>query len=75
MILLTQKERQLLKESASNISIHAFQRLTPSQRRERWEILDRAIHAVMIMHPEAFKQRAISEMEIKMRNKQSYSRY
>ena len=75
MILLTEKERQLLKESASNISPHAFQRLTPSERRQRWETLDRAIHAVMIMHPEAFKQRAISDMEIKMKNKQAYARY
>lgn len=74
MILLTQKERQLLKESASNISIHAFQRLTPSERRKYWETLDRAILSIMQMHPEAFNAAAIKEMEDKMKNKHSYAR-
>jgi hypothetical protein len=75
MILLTEKERQLLKESSSNISVHAFQRLTPSERRKYWETLDRAIHSVMLTHPEAFNSKAVADMHEKMRNKQSYARY
>jgi len=75
MILLTQKERQLLKESASNISIHAFQMLMPSERRKYWETLDRAIHSVMLTHPEAFNEKAVKDMHEKMKNKQSYARY
>jgi hypothetical protein len=75
MILLTERERQLLKESSSNISVHAFQRLTPSERRKYWETLDRAIHSVMLTHPEAFNPKAVADMHEKMRNKQSYARY
>lgn len=74
MILLTEKERQLLKESASNISVHAFQRLVPHQRRAYWETLDRAILSIMQMHPEAFNATAVKEMEDKMKNKHSYAR-
>ena len=75
MILLTEKERQLLKESASNISPYAFQRLTPSERRDYWNILDRTIHSLMLTHPNAFTKRAVEEMDKKMRDRQSYSRY
>ena len=75
MILLTQKERQLLKESSSNISVHAFQRLVPHQRRAYWETLDRAIHSIMMTHPEAFNEKAIKDMHEKMKNKQAYARY
>jgi hypothetical protein len=75
MILLTEKERQLLKESSSNISVHAFQRLVPHQRRAYWETLDRAIHSIMMTHPEAFNEKAIKDMHEKMKNKQSYARY
>jgi hypothetical protein len=75
MILLTEKERQLLKESASNISAHAFQRLEPHERRSYWETLDRAIHSVMLTHPEAFTTKAVNDMNEKMRNKQAYARY
>jgi len=75
MILLTEKERQLLKESASNISVHAFQRLVPHQRRAYWETLDRAIHSIMMTHPEAFNEKAITDMHEKMKNKQAYARY
>ena len=75
MILLTEKERQLLKESASNISAHAFQRLTPSERREYWYILDKTIHSLMLTHPSAFTERAVKEMDKKMRDRQSYSRW
>ena len=75
MILLTEKERQLLKESASNISVHAFQRLVPQQRRAYWETLDRAIHSIMMTHPEAFNAKAVADMHEKMKNKQAYSRY
>ena len=75
MILLTEKERQLLKESASNMSAHAFQRLEPHERRSYWETLDRAIHSVMLTHPEAFTQKAVNDMNEKMRNKQAYARY
>jgi len=75
MILLTEKERQLLKESASNISMHAFQRLEPHQRRAYWETLDRAIHSIMMTHPEAFKAKAVADMNEKMKNKQAYARY
>jgi hypothetical protein len=75
MILLTEKERQLLKESASNMSAHAFQRLEPHERRSYWETLDRAIHSVMLTHPEAFTTKAVNDMNEKMRNKQAYARY
>ena len=75
MILLTQKERQILKESASNMSQHAFIRLEPHERRQYWETLDRAIHSIMLTHPEAFTQEAISDMVTKMKNKESYARY
>jgi len=75
MILLTEKERQLLKESASNMSQHAFQRLEPHERRSYWETLDRAIHSVMLTHPEAFTTKAVNDMNEKMRNKQAYARY
>jgi len=74
MILLTDKERQLLKESASNISVHAFQRLQPHQRRAYWETLDRAIHSIMVTHPEAFNEEAINYMHEKMKNKHAYAR-
>ena len=75
MILLTEKERQLLKESSSNISVHAFQRLQPHERRAYWETLDRAIHSIMVTHPEAFNEEAINYMHEKMKNKQAYARY
>ena len=75
MILLTEKERQLLKESASNISVHAFQRLEPYQRRAYWETLDRAIHSIMLTHPEAFNEDAVNDMNDKMKNKQAYARH
>ena len=75
MILLTEKERQLLKESASNISVHAFQRLQPHERRAYWETLDRAIHSIMVTHPEAFNQEAINYMHEKMKNKHAYARH
>ena len=75
MILLTERERQLLKESASNISVHAFQRLMPHERRAYWETLDRAIHSIMMTHPEAFNQNAINDMHDKMKNKQAYAMY
>lgn len=75
MILLTEKERQLLKESASNMSQHAFQRLEPHERRTYWETLDRAIHSVMLTHPEAFTPKAVADMNEKMKNKQAYARY
>ena len=74
MILLTDKERQLLKESASNISVHAFQRLQPHERRAYWETLDRAIHSIMVTHPEAFNKEAINYMHEKMKNKHAYAR-
>ncbi len=74
MILLTDKERQLLKESASNISVHAFQRLQPHERRAYWETLDRAIHSIMVTHPEAFNEEAINYMHEKMKNKHAYAR-
>ncbi len=74
MILLTEKERQLLKESASNISVHAFQRLQPHERRAYWETLDRAIHSIMVTHPEAFNEEAINYMHEKMKNKHAYAR-
>jgi len=75
MILLTERERQLLKESASNISVHAFQRLVPHQRRAYWETLDRAIHSIMVTHPEAFNEDAVNDMNDKMKNKQAYARH
>ena len=75
MILLTEKERQLLKESASNISVHAFQRLQPHERRAYWETLDRAIHSIMVTHPEAFNEEAINYMHEKMKNKHAYARH
>ena len=75
MILLTQKERQILKEAASNISPHAFQRLEPYQRRAYWETLDRAIHSIMLTHPEAFNLKAIRDMDEKMKNRKAYTRY
>jgi len=73
MILLTDKERQLLKESASNISVHAFQRLQPHERRAYWETLDRAIHSIMVTHPEAFNEEAINYMHEKMKNNRAYA--
>ena len=75
MILLTQKERQILKEAASNISPHAFQRLEPYQRRQYWETLDRAIHSIMLTHPEAFNLKAIRDMDEKMKNRKAYTSY
>ena len=75
MILLTEKERQLLKEAASNISPHAFQRVTPSERRQYWETLDRAIHSIMVTHPEAFNPKAVKDMDEKMRNRAAYQRW
>lgn len=75
MILLTEKERQLLKESASNISMHALQRLEPHQRRAYWEVLDRTIQSIMMTHPEAFNPQAVADMHEKIKNKQSYTRY
>jgi len=75
MILLTEKERQLLKEASSNISQHAFQRVSPSERREYWNTLDRAIHSIMLTHPEAFTDKAIQDMNDKIKNKQTYARY
>ena len=75
MILLTERERQLLKESASNISVHAFQRLVPHQRRAYWETLDRAIQSIMMTRPEAFTVKAVKDMQEKMKNKESYARY
>jgi len=75
MILLTQKERQILKEAASNISPHAFQRLEPYQRRQYWETLDRAIHSIMLTHPEAFNLKALRDMNEKMKNRKAYTRY
>jgi hypothetical protein len=74
MTLLTEKERQLLKESASNMSAHAFQRLKPYERREYWNTLDRAILSIMQLHPDAFNAEAIKDMEDKLKNKQSYAR-
>jgi len=75
MILLTQKERQLLREASSNISQHAFLRLTPSERRAYWNTLDRAIQSIMMTHPEAFTVKAVKDMQEKMKNKESYARY
>jgi len=75
MILLTQKERQLLKESSSQLSLHAFVRLQPSEKRDHWNTLDRTIHSLMLTHPEAFTDKAIRDMNDKIKNKQTYARY
>lgn len=74
MILLTEKERQLLKESASNISMHAFQRLEPHQRRAYWEVLDRTIQSIMMTHPEAFTAKAVADLQEKQKNSIAYNR-
>ena len=75
MILLTERERQLLREASSNMSQHAMLRLSPSIRREKYAILDRAIQSIMLNHPEAFTDKAIEELKEDIKNKQSYSRH
>jgi hypothetical protein len=75
MILLTEKERQLLRESSSGVSSWALTRLKPSEKKERWETLDRAIHSIMVTHPEAFNVNAIRDMHEKERLSKAYNRH
>jgi hypothetical protein len=75
MILLTEKERQLLRESSSGVSPWALTRLKPSEKKERWAALDRCIQSIMVTHPEAFNEQSVNDMLEKERLSKAYNRH
>jgi hypothetical protein len=75
MILLTEKERQQLREAALNMSRQQFDKFTPSEKRAHWNNLDRVIQSIMLTHPEAFTEKAIEDLKETLQNKESYARY
>jgi hypothetical protein len=75
MILLTEKERQQLRESALHMSRQEFDKFTPSDKRAHWNHLDKVIQSIMLTHPEAFTDQAIKELKQDLKNKNSYARH
>lgn len=75
MILLTEKERQQLREASLNASRQQFDKYTPSEKRAHWDHLDRVIQSIMLTHPEAFTVQAIKDLHEDLQNKYTYARY
>jgi len=75
MILLTERERQQLRQATIGISRQDFDKYPPSEKRAHWNRLDKLIESIMLTHPEAFTARAIFELQDKIKNKESYGRY
>ena len=75
MILLTERERQQLREATIGISRQDFDKYPPSEKRAHWNRLDKVIESIMLTHPEAFTVQAIFDLQDKIKNKESYGRY
>jgi hypothetical protein len=71
MILLTERERQKLKEATRGMSAKQWEKIPPSEKRAQWSKLDQVIQSIMFTHPEAFTEKAVKDMRTKM----SYNRY
>ena len=74
MILLTEKERQQLREASLNVSRQQFDKYSPSEKRTHWNRLDRTIQSIMLTHPEAFTDQAMKDLKEDLKNKHSYAR-
>jgi len=75
MILLTEKERQQLREVSLNASRQVFDKYSPSEKRAHWTRLDRVIQSIMLTHPEAFTEKAIEDLKETLQNRELYARY
>ena len=71
MILLTERERQQLREATKGMSPKQWEKIPASEKRAQWERLDRVIQSIMFTHPEAFTEKAIKDMKTKL----AYTRY
>ena len=71
MILLTERERQQLREVTIGLSRQDFDKYPPSEKRAHWNRLDQVIQSIMFTHPEAFTDKAIKDLKTKL----SYTRY
>ena len=74
MILLTEKERQQLRDVALNGPRQQFDKYPPSEKRAHWNRLDRTIQSIMLTHPEAFTDQAMKDLKEDLKNKYTYAR-
>jgi len=63
MILLTEKERQQLREVTKGLSRQDFDKYPPSEKRAHWARLDNVIQSIMYTHPEAFTEKALLDLK------------
>ena len=66
MILLTERERQQLREATRGMSNKQWEKIPPSEKRAQWSRLDQVIQSIMFTHPEAFREEALKDMRIKL---------
>jgi hypothetical protein len=74
MILLTEKERQMLRQASSGLTGTDFARLPQSSRQQHLDDINAVIDTLFKTHPEAFLVRAVNQWKERQRNREAYSR-
>lgn len=74
MVLLTEKERQMLRQASSGLTGVEFARLPHTSRSQYTDDLKEVVNALFKNHPEAFIVRAVNQWKEKQRNYQTFNR-
>ena len=74
MILLTDKERQMLRQASSGLTGTEFSRLPHGSREQHLDDINAVIDVLFSTHPEAFINRAVNQWKERQRNREAYAR-